>query len=235
MNILITGASRGIGYELVLEMSKSPDHRIIAISRNKQRLLHLQEKCLEISGNDNVVVFPFDLADFSALETEFVAEIKKHISSIDILINNAGQLVSKVFSSFKESDFDQCFDTNTKAPFFLIKNCLSLLSSKAHIVNIGSMGGVQSSVKFSGLSAYSSSKGALAILTECLAEEYKEKDWSFNCLALGAAQTEMLEEAFPGYKAPMSANEMAIFISDFALNGNRYFNGKILPVALSTP
>ena len=151
------------------------------------------------------------------METEFVVEIKKHISSIDILINNAGQLVSKAFLSFKESDFDQCFDTNTKAPFFLIKNCLSLLSSKAHIVNIGSMGGVQSSVKFSGLSAYSSSKGALAILTECLAEEYKEKDWSFNCLALGAAQTEMLEEAFPGYKAPMSANEMAIFISDFAL------------------
>lgn len=235
MNILLTGASRGIGYELVSELSKSANNRIIAISRNNKRLLHLQEKCLALSGNDNVVVFPFDLSDFTALESEFVSELKKHISSIDILINNAGQLVSKPFSSFKETDFDQCFDANAKAPFFIIKNCLSLLSSKAHIVNIGSMGGVQGSVKFSGLSAYSSSKGALAILTECLAEEYKEKDWSFNCLALGAAQTEMLEEAFPGYKAPMSANEMALFIADFALNGNRYFNGKVLPVALSTP
>lgn len=235
MNILITGASRGIGYELVLEMSKFPEHKIIAVSRNKEKLMQLQEKCIEISGNDNVVALPFDLTDFSALENEFNSEIKKFISSIDIIINNAGQLVSKAFSSFKESDFDLCFNVNIKAPFFLIKNCLSLLSSKAHIVNIGSMGGVQGSAKFSGLSAYSSSKGALAILTECLAEEYKERDWSFNCLALGAAQTEMLEEAFPGYKAPMSANEMALFIADFSMNGNRHFNGKVLPVALSTP
>jgi len=235
MNILIAGASRGIGYELVLELSKSPDHRIIAISRNNESLLQLQEKCIEISGHDNVIAFPFDLTDFSALKNDFISDIKKYISSIDILINNAGQLVGKSFSGFKESDFDQCFNTNIKAPFFLIKNCLSLLSSKAHIVNIGSMGGVQGSVKFPGLSAYSASKGALAILTECLAEEYKEKDWSFNCLALGAAQTEMLKEAFPGYKAPLSANEMALFIADFALNGNRYFKGKVLPVALTTP
>ncbi len=235
MNIIITGASRGIGYELVLEMCKSPDHRIIAVSRNKKRLLQLQEKCLEVSGNDNVIAFSFDLTDFSALENEFLPEIKKYVSSIDILINNAGQIVNKAFSSIKESDFDQCFNTNTKTPFFLIKKCLALFSTHAHIVNIGSMGGVQASVKFSGLSAYSSSKGAMAILTECLAEEYKEKDWSFNCLALGAVQTEMLEEAFPGYTAPMSADNMALFIADFALNGNRYFNGKVLPVAVSTP
>lgn len=235
MNILITGASRGIGYELVLEMSKFSEHTIIAVSRNKVRLLALKQKCNEENANDNVIAFPFDLTNFSKLENEFNSKLKKYISSIDIIINNAGQLVNKPFSEHSMSDFDQCLDANIKAPFFLIKNCLSLLSDKAHIVNIGSMGGVQGSVKFSGLSAYSSSKGALTILTECLAEEYKETEWSFNCLALGAAQTEMLEEAFPGYKATMSANEMALFIADFAMNGNRHFNGKVLPVALTTP
>jgi hypothetical protein len=56
-----------------------------------------------------------------------------------------------------------------------------------------------------------------------------------NCLCLGAAQTEMLEAAFPGYQAPVSAAEMAEFIGDFALNGSRWMNGKILPVSLSTP
>ena len=105
----------------------------------------------------------------------------------------------------------------------------------AHIVNIGSMGGFQGSAKFKGLSLYSSSKGALAILSECLAEELKERKIFVNCLALGSAQTEMLSEAFPGYHAPLTAREMAGFVVDFATRGHRWFNGKVLPVAVSTP
>jgi NAD(P)-dependent dehydrogenase (short-subunit alcohol dehydrogenase family) len=97
------------------------------------------------------------------------------------------------------------------------------------------MGGVQGSAKFPGLAAYSSSKAALANLSELLAEELKEKNIRVNCLALGAAQTEMLETAFPGYKAPVTAAEMAQWVGWFAINGHRFFNGKVLPVALSTP
>jgi 3-oxoacyl-[acyl-carrier protein] reductase len=97
------------------------------------------------------------------------------------------------------------------------------------------MGGIQGSSKFPGLAAYSSSKGALITLTEMLAEEYKESNISFNALALGAVQTEMLAEAFPGYQASTTAREMARFIADFALNGHQFFNGKVLPVAHSTP
>jgi 3-oxoacyl-[acyl-carrier protein] reductase len=56
-----------------------------------------------------------------------------------------------------------------------------------------------------------------------------------NCLCLGAAQTEMLQEAFPGYEAPVSSSEMAEFIVDFAMNAQRWIKGKIIPVSLSTP
>ena len=97
------------------------------------------------------------------------------------------------------------------------------------------MGGINGAAKFTGLSAYSSSKGAVNILTELLAEEYKEKGPSFNALAFGAVQTEMLEEAFPGLKAPISAKEIADFILDFSLQGQKYFNGKIIPVSSTTP
>ena len=90
-------------------------------------------------------------------------------------------------------------------------------------------------MKFPGLAAYSSSKGAVLTLTELLAEEYKEQQISFNALALGAVQTEMLEEAFPGYKAPVSAKEMADYIFNFAVTGNKFFNGKIIQVSSSTP
>jgi NAD(P)-dependent dehydrogenase (short-subunit alcohol dehydrogenase family) len=106
---------------------------------------------------------------------------------------------------------------------------------KTHIVNISSIGGFQGSVKFPGLSAYSSSKAALVCLTECLAEEFKDKNIAFNCLALGAVQTDMLNEAFPGYKAPVSASSMASFVTDFVLKAHHFMNGKIIPVSLSTP
>ena len=86
-----------------------------------------------------------------------------------------------------------------------------------------------------GLSIYCSSKAALATLTECLAEEYNDQKMAFNYLALGAVQTEMLEEAFPEYRAPLSANEISEFIVHFSLHGHNYFNGKILPVSMSTP
>ena len=129
------------------------------------------------------------------------------------------------------------YEVNVFAPAMLIKVLLPLIekSTEAHIVNISSMGGVQGSSKFIGLSAYSSSKGALITLTECLATELAHKNIKVNCLALGSVNTEMLATAFPGYEAPVSANKMAEWVSWFALNGHHFFNGKIIPVALSNP
>ena len=68
-----------------------------------------------------------------------------------------------------------------------------------------------------------------------MAEEYKEQQIAFNVLALGAVQTEMLEEAFPGYQAPLSAAEMADYIYNFSLTGNKFYNGKVLQVSSSNP
>jgi len=236
MNIVVTGASKGIGRELVKILSND-NHKILAISRNEQLLLSL---CTEsnISGSeDRVFGFPFDLLDLGTKKDDFMAEVKFRFDHIDILINNAGYLSNKAFEAILPEDMKQTLGVNYTAPLLTIQALLPLLknSKHAHVLNIGTMGGVQGSSKFPGLSIYSSSKAALATLTECLAEEYKESKISFNYLALGAVQTEMLEEAFPGYKAPLSAKEMAEFISDFAINGHRFFNGKILPVSMSTP
>jgi NAD(P)-dependent dehydrogenase (short-subunit alcohol dehydrogenase family) len=151
------------------------------------------------------------------------------------LINNAGTLISKPFEKLSVEDFEQVFSVNVFSCAMLIQKLLPILGSGSHVVSISSMGGVQGSVKFPGLAAYSSSKGALQVLTEVLAEEYKARDISFNCLALGAVQTEMLEEAFPGFKAPVQADQMARYIFDFAVQGAALFNGKTLPVAVTTP
>lgn len=225
-DVIITGAGKGIGFELVKLFTGLENFRVIGLSRNIDQLNSLK--------STNLICESVDLASSGATES-----IRKLIDLHDlkpgILINNAGLLINKPIAQMLPDDFDSIFNTNVKAPFFFIQQLLPYFTPDAHIVNIGSMGGVQGSAKFAGLSLYSTSKGALAVLTECLAEELKGTQIAVNCLALGAAQTEMLGQAFPGYKAPVTADEMAGFIAEFALSGHRYFNGKILPVSLSTP
>ncbi|WP_248724086.1 SDR family oxidoreductase [Seonamhaeicola sp. ML3] len=224
-NILITGTSRGIGFELVKLFSKQ-GHNVLALSRNEKPVFEL--------GLKGVSTLPFDLSnplDYKRVETFLSLKFKQ----VDILINNAGTLLNKPFTETSMEDFENVYKTNVFGVSEMIRTCLPFMSKESHVVTISSMGGVQGSMKFPGLAAYSSSKGAVITLTELLAEEYKETGISFNVLALGAVQTEMLEEAFPGYKAPITALEMAEYIFNFSLTGNKYYNGKLLQVSNSTP
>lgn len=234
MNIIVTGASRGIGFETAKIFAQDGKNNVFSLARGNVGLVKLQQACRDISGNDNVHIFPFDLlnGDYKAI---LIPEILQKMKSVDILVNNAGMLIHKPFEIMEGSDFDLMFNANVKTAFNLTRHLLPHFSKNAHIVNIGSMGGFQGSAKFPGLSLYSASKGALAILTECLAEEFIGRQIKVNCLALGSAQTEMLEQAFPDYKALLSAAEMAAFIAEFSLHGHQWFNGKVLPVAVSTP
>jgi NAD(P)-dependent dehydrogenase (short-subunit alcohol dehydrogenase family) len=225
--ILITGASRGIGHALALEFA-AQGHQVLAVSRNSVALNSL-------AVHPNIDVLGFDLADLPTCSLSEIVATK--LGGLDVLINNAGFLLHKPFVEFSLADINQIMYTNTIAPGLLIGQVMRLLlgAPDAHVVNISSMGGFQGSAKFEGLSWYSASKAALACLTEVLAQEYANTSVRFNALALGAVQTQMLQEAFPGYQAPLSSQEMASFIADFALNGHRFFNGKILPVSVSTP
>lgn len=236
MNIIITGASRGIGYELVKLLSENPANNILAVSRNREKLDQLKKECFQIHPESKITPVVYDLSDALSYDT-FILEINKNITSVDILINNAGAIINKPFAEITNSDLEYVYNVNVFSVVRLIQGLLPLMdnNSRSHIVNISSMGGFQGSSKFSGLSAYSSSKAALACLTECLAEEFKDKNIAFNCLALGSAQTEMLNEAFPGYKAPLSAIQIAKYIGNFALTAQNFMNGKIIPVSMSTP
>lgn len=232
MNILITGTSKGIGFELVKKflVTKGNQYNIFALSRNVENLKTLEKK------NKNLVPIQCDITNQKQLETALELVIKR-CSKIDYLINNAGLLISKSFQEIQSHEIDNIFNTNFKAPFFIIKKLFPLLalSPNAHVVNISSMGGFQGATKFQGLSAYSSSKAALTCLTECLAEEFKGTSIKINALCIGAVQTEMLQKAFPDYVPPVSAVQMAEFIFHFTCNNHNFMNGKIIPVALTNP
>jgi NAD(P)-dependent dehydrogenase (short-subunit alcohol dehydrogenase family) len=237
MNVIVTGASRGIGYEIVKTFAGIPGNRIVALARNRNNLERLKKICETMPSGMGVEIVQTDLLNTDRLFSELIPHISQLLSKLDILINNAGYLINKPFEEIQPEELDNIIGINLKAPFLLIQALIDLMkkAGSSHVVNISSMGGINGSVKFSGLSAYSAAKGGLGILTECLAEEYRDSSISFNCLALGSVQTEMLEEAFPGYRAPLTAHEMARFIVDFAINGHKFFNGKILPVSISTP
>lgn len=234
MNIVITGTGKGIGYELAILLHKTHKACIHAVSRNNAQLQSFLANCTDEEAS-RLHLHTFDLNSDATQYNKLIKDITKLSKNIHILINNAGLLIHKPFDAISSEAFDAMISVNLKAPFMMVQHARPFLSKDAHIVNIASMGGVQGSVKFPGLSIYSAAKGGLTVLTECLAEELKSEGISVNALALGAVQTEMLGNAFPGYKAPLSAVEAAEYIADFALNGHKYYNGKILPVSLSTP
>lgn len=222
--IIITGTSRGIGAELVKQFA-AEGYTIISLSRNSNP---------ELENLPNVYYKSVDLSNDASVAA-FAVELKDQFKNIDILIHNAGTIINKPFAEISSADFEYVYKVNVFGVAALSRAVLPLMTNGSHVVTISSMGGIQGSSKFPGLAAYSSSKGAVITLSELLAEEYKEQGVAFNVLALGAVQTEMLQEAFPGYQAPIYPNEMAVYIKDFALNGNRFFNGKVLEVSSSTP
>ncbi len=242
MNIVLTGGSSGIGYHTALEFMRRGENQVFVISRNAEKLRQLKEESLRLKLPGNLIILAGDLC-IAKDRLRMKDEISQRAKDLDILVNNAGLLIHKRFEELNWEDWQTVFATNVFATAAWIRDILPLLSTavlksasyRAHIVNISSMGGLGGTSKFSGLSAYSSSKAAMVVMTECLAEEFKDRNISVNGLALGSVQTTMFNEAFPGMKAATSPESMAEYVADFALRGAAFFNGKNLPVSISTP
>jgi len=234
MNIVISGASSGVGFEAVLELILNSENKVLALARSADKLQRLLEIAKGLNPDCQLFPVQFDLVN-DDIQNGLLPFIRQQFGKIDILINNAGALEVKPFEQTNEIDFVEMLQSNFLSHVQLIQGLLSEMNQPSHIVNIGSMGGFQGSVKFPGLSAYSASKAALHTLTECLALELADRKIKVNCLALGSAQTEMLEKAFPDYESPVMAFEMGKYIADFARTGHQFFNGKVLPVAVTTP
>lgn len=224
--VFVIGASRGIGLETARRFADDTGKRVHCFSRS-----FAEDHPLRAYPNVSLHSFDLENPDIAGQ----LSPILREIDRIDILINNAGYIVVKPFTELTHDEMTRAYQVNVIGVMQTLQACFPFLKAGSHVINISSMGGFQGSAKFAGLSAYSTSKAAVVSLTELLAEEWKETGIRINCLCLGSVQTEMLETAFPGYKAPLQPEEMAAFISDFAVSAHRYMHGRIIPVSLTTP
>ena len=221
---LITGTSSGIGLELIKKFDKE-GVRTISLSRSDIVSDH------EFSSNLTHINFDITIEyDINSI----VDYLSSNSLQVDFLINNAGKLVNKPFLDQTLVDFKSTYDVNFFGIVRLVQSLFPFFKKDSHIVNISSIGGIEGSSKFPGLASYSSSKGALNILTELLATEFKDGPY-FNTLCLGAVQTPMLELAFPGYNTEVNPKDMAQFIYNFSTANPLLFNGKVIPVSISNP
>lgn len=226
--IVVTGASRGIGFHTA-RLLVHRGHTVLAVARTKSDLQSLANDCESMSGK--LIPLPGDVV----LAQELAKAIMGQVNQIDILINNAAAFLKKPLSQLSLEDLQHIYTVNVFAPVLLVKELLPAFAKNAHIVNISSVGGVGGSLKFKELLPYSSSKGALNIITECLAVELEEHHIYSNGLALGSSSTEMFRSAFPGMEAASSPAQMAHFIADFALNAVPLMNGKVVSVSAQNP
>lgn len=226
MNIIVTGANKGIGLSLVKKYCDLK-FNVFAFSRSIDNLKKIKLK----HDNFNYISFDLEKGDY---DKELMPSIKKHMrGKVDVVINNAGFLVNKKMLDLSKMDIVKSFQINVFSIFSLIKSIDGFLKSGSHIINISSLGGVPYTKKLIGLSAYSSSKAAVTVLTECFAEEFKERGILCNCFALGAVKTDMLKKAFPSFKGGESVDFVAKEIVDFSISKDKLLTGKIINLASS--
>jgi NAD(P)-dependent dehydrogenase (short-subunit alcohol dehydrogenase family) len=227
--ILITGASRGLGYALVEAFLSSTPYKVAAVSRNSGALSSLANNA---AYKDRLELIQADICNPPDLE--MIQDIVAGLPPLGVIIHNAGALLFKPFSEIAIDELRAVYEVNVFAPFMLTQKLLPYMNA-THVINISSVGGVEGSIKFPGLTAYSSSKAALNCLTEMWSEEFKDTDHSFNCLALGSVATEMFSEAFPGVPASSQPEEMASYIVNFAIEAPKVMRGKIISLSRSNP
>lgn len=222
-NIVLIGGSKGIGKAIVQTwLNQSNEVIIHSFSRSKSGITH-----------KNLIEYSIDLTS-KTFKDDFQKQVK-NIGEVSVLINNAGALINKPFLELTREDIEQCYSVNVFSVIETIQVLLPKMTADGHIVQISSMGGIQGTMKFAGLTAYSTSKAAVISVTELLAEEFKGTGIKINCLCLGAVETEMFKEAFPQFKAPLLPDQMAEYIIEFAQNGHKFMHGRIIPVSLTTP
>lgn len=197
---LVTGASRGIGREIALTLSRLGAVVLVNYNGSRERALEVVAGAEAEGGTAEAVCC--DVSDFTACGV-MIEEILKKYGRLDILVNNAGITRDNLILRMKEEEFDQVLNTNLKGAFNTIRHLSRqfLKQRSGKIINISSVSGVLGNA---GQANYSASKAGVIGLTKSVARELASRGICVNAVAPGFVETEMTQ------KLPERTREQAV-------------------------
>jgi short-subunit dehydrogenase len=187
-NVLLTGASGGIGQNLAIEFAKAGCNLFLT-GRSEKKLKILREQILKI-GEDLQVFYKSCNLDKEDDLKSLVSNVRERLESVDVLVNCAGEFIVKKVGRSTLEDFDRCFNVNVKAPFFLSKVFSADMVQRewGRIINIGSSSSYSG---YKNTSLYCSSKHALLGFSRSLHDELKDYNIRTFCFSPGSVKTDM--------------------------------------------
>ena len=194
--ILITGASGGIGNELVKKFI-SLEGNVLATGTKIEKLEDLKKKFPTIN------ILKFDISNHSKIE-EFIDNVSSQLSGLDVLVNNAGINMDNLSLRMKDEEWKKVIDVNLGSTFFLCKHAIKkMLKNKyGRIVNITSIVGHTGN---SGQSNYAASKSGIIGMSKSLAIEYAKKNITINCVSPGFIQSNMTDRIVESIKLVLTS------------------------------
>lgn len=235
--VIITGSSRGIGAEMARQFAKNNYNVVINYNKSKDKAMEVLEQITKNGGT--AIAVKADIRVLEEVEYLYNTTIKT-FGTIDVLINNAGIALTKLFIDCSFKDYQEIFYTNFRGGVALVKLVLPHMLSNGHgkIINITSVWG-QTGGAMEVL--YSASKGAIISFTKALAKEYALSGITVNAIAPGVIKTDMIKRIYIDgevdevkKKIPMGEIADPIEVANLALflaseNAN-YITGQVLAV-----
>lgn len=208
--VLVTGASRGLGFALA-ELMAQQEAIVIMCARDESRLMAAREDLDQRYPAIKKHIYVLDLADSEQVARMF-EDIDTMFGRLDVCINNAGYLEPAAFVQTDPSLWQRVIDNNLTTCYLSCYHAFKLMQRTTEhnaIVNVSSLSGVQGVSKFPGVSAYAASKAAIIGLSESLAQEGAAYHIQVNCIAPGTMNTQSMRDKFPDLSISMQPMDIA--------------------------
>ena len=232
---LVTGASRGIGRAIAIELARQSSDVVVNYHRNEKEAVSVVEE-IKKTGSDAIAI-KADVSNLDDVEN-MVGLIKKRFGKLDILVNNAGITMDRTLKKMSHEEWGKVIDVNLNSIYNVTKSSLDLMKPNSRIINISSIVGLYGNF---GQTNYAASKAGIIGFTKSLAKELSRHEITVNAIAPGFIESEMtsripfLRRKIVEWLVPLKrigkAEEVAYAVAFLASDDASYITGQVICVS----